>query len=264
MQSLRQIGAGILLSIISVAIVLGGMTLSLTEGNVVSPATMALTPTDNLSTDYPTLQISFTNTPGGGSSATATASLTTLPTPINCPPPAGWLPIVVQPYDKLADLAQTYRTTVDLLRTGNCLLSDELVANSILYVPQQPTATLKPCGAPANWGSYTVLAGDTLYRIGLLYRVSWQELMQANCLGTTYIKAGQVLKVPNVPTSTAPANADTDTPAPTSTDSPVPTITPSPTNLIPTETPITPTETPLPTVAPSDTPLPVDTATPGL
>ena len=283
MQSLRQIGAGILLGVISVVIVLGGLALALAEGGMV-PAVSTAFPTENtpsgeiVITTFPTLPLlTFTDTPRGPD-ATATVTLTPPPTLMNCPPPAGWLPIVTQPYDTLASLAQTYRTTVDLLRVNNCLLNDQLIANSILYVPPLPTSTLIPCGAPLNWGYYTVIAGDTLYRLSLLYRVTVTALMQANCLNTSVIRPGQVLRVPNVPTSTAPisANTPTSTPTPalsptegttetptlTPTEGAAETITPTPTEMA-TETLPATTEVPSPTTLPNDASLPSVTPTPG-
>jgi LysM repeat protein len=267
MQSFRQIGAGILLAVISVVIVLGGLALALAEGGMIPASPTDLpdenTPPGEIVTVFPTLPLPiFTNTPPG-LGLTATITLTPPPTLTNCPPPAGWLPIVIQSFDTLDSLAQTYRTTVDLLRVNNCLLNDQLIANSILYVPPLPTPTLVPCGAPPNWGNYTVVAGDTLYRIGLLYRVTPEELMRANCLTTSVIRVGQTLKVPNVPTSTSPVISITNTPIPTQTATGTSSIiltpslpAPSPTGTI-TQTPPA-TEIPTTTM----TPLPTDTLTP--
>jgi hypothetical protein len=257
MESLRQIGAAILLAVVSVVILLGGFLLAMAEGGVV-PAAPPASPTTQSSapivvTIFPTLPLPVS--PAVQSITpdfTATASLTPPPTLIVCPPPTGWVPIVVQPFHTLTSLSQVYRTSVDLLRTKNCLLNDQLVAGSILYVPPLPTSTVIPCGAPPGWGSYTVIAGDTLYRIGLSYRVTVQELMQANCLTTTYIKVGQVLRVPRVPTSTPPNVPNTQIP-PTE----VPTLTPSepaPTTEVPSPTTVPATVTA--TSQPTNTPLP--------
>ena len=279
MQSLRQVGAGILLGVISVVIVLGGLALALAEGGM-APAVSTAFPTENtpsgeiVVTTFPTLPLlTFTDTPRGPG-ATATVSPTPPPTLVNCPPPAGWLPIVTQPYDTLASLAQTYHTTVELLQVKNCLLNDQLIANSILYVPPLPTSTVIPCGAPLNWGYYTVIAGDTLYRLSLLYRVTVTALMQANCLNTSVIRPGQVLRVPNVPTSTAPISSNTPTSTPTPALSPTAgttersTFTPTPTEgaaetITPTPTEMATETLPATTEVPSPTPLPSVTPTPG-
>ena len=237
MESLRQIGAGFLLGAISVIVVLGGFALAMAEGGMVPAATLPVSPTEDntlvalVVTLFPALT---PEVPGQADTPTldftATASPTPPPTSILCPPPAGWVPIIIQPYDTLDSLAQAYRTTVNLLRVNNCLLTDQLIANSILYVPPQPTSTLVPCGAPLGWVSYTVIAGDTLYRISLLYRVTVAALMQANCLNTSVIRAGQTLKVPNVPTSTPPVSSTPlqgASPTPTPTWTKTPTFTPT-------------------------------------
>ncbi|MBI2976862.1 MAG: LysM peptidoglycan-binding domain-containing protein [Chloroflexi bacterium] len=46
----------------------------------------------------------------------------------------------------------------------------------------------------------TVQPGDTLFRIGMRYGLTWQELMQANGLTSTRIYAGQVLRIPGAGT----------------------------------------------------------------
>ena len=271
MQSLRQIGAGLLLGAFSVIMVLGGLTLALVQGGV-TPNSITTTktieniPTGEIIATLEILPFSFTNTPRAFN-LTATASYTPPATLVNCPPPAGWLPIMIQPNDTLDSLAQIYGSTSDTLQKSNCLLNHELIANSILYVPPQPISTRKPCGAPFGWNTYSVRAGDTLYGISLLYRVTWQELMQANCLDTSYIKTGQLLRVPNVQISTVvPAPTVTPIVAATETLESIPTLT----DVIPTATDSPPptetlpaaTETPPATTAPSDTPIPSEPTTP--
>ena len=272
MESLRQVGAGLLLGIISIIIILSGFSLAMVEAGL-APIAASTPPTASptvsiLVTGFPTLPLPSTNTPLAISTATPTATSisSTTPTPTStylstlpatlaiCPPPYGWRPIVVQADQTLASLALQYRTTAELLRTKNCLLNDQLVTGSILYVPPVPTSTSFACGSPANWGYYRVSAGDTLYHIGVLYRVSVSQLMQANCLYTSSISAGQLLRVPNVATST-PAFT---TPVPTLTE--IPSATPLPTDT-PSDTPLpaTPTETAIPTA--SDTQTPTETAT---
>lgn len=62
-------------------------------------------------------------------------------------------------------------------------------------VPPQPPSE---CGPPASWTIYIVQPGDTLYRIGQAYGVTVDQLIFANCLVSTTIRAGQQLWVPNV------------------------------------------------------------------
>jgi LysM repeat protein len=53
---------------------------------------------------------------------------------------------------------------------------------------------------------HTVQPGENLFRIGLRYGVTWQAIMQANGLSSTYIYVGQQLRIPagTVAAATAP------------------------------------------------------------
>lgn len=59
--------------------------------------------------------------------------------------------------------------------------------------------TLTLCAAlstPAFAGDYTVVSGDSLYKIGQLFNTSSDNIMKNNSLNGTIIHPGQVLKVP--------------------------------------------------------------------
>jgi LysM repeat protein len=270
MQSLRQVGSGLLFGLVCIAIVLGGFSLSMAEGGIgaatAPTAVPTLTPTlpiivvptlPALAVTEPVLPATETPVP------TATVTFTPPPPPTSCPPPAGWVPVVVQAYDTLPSLSQTYRVNADTLIQGNCLVSDQLVSGSFIYVPPLPTATRVPCGAPPGWVNYPVRPGDTLYSISLMYRVSVADLQRANCMGgTTYIQSGKLIKVPNVvpntpvwtagPTVTViiiqqPTNSQTPSSTP-----------PEPTTEVPPTTAVPPTDTPPP---PTDTQVPPPTDT---
>jgi LysM repeat protein len=283
MESLRQVGSGLLFALVCIAIVIGGFSLSMAEGGigaVVVPPTDTMTSAPIIPPTLPPVTpatLPVTATTGVLFPATATdtpepiptATFTPPPPPTSCPPPSGWLAVVVQPYDTLASLAQTYRTSTAALRQGNCLVSDQLVSGSFIYVPPLPTATSVPCGAPAGWVNYKVQPGDTLFSISQRFRVTIGALQRANCLGgSTYIQSGKFIKVPNVATSTLPVIGPTATliviEQPSST--PTPTVTnteiPSPTSPPPTDTqtpPPTDTDTPAP---PTETTTPEAPASP--
>ena len=234
MGSLRQIGAGFLLGVISIAAVIGGFALSLAEGGaeIAVPSSTA-SPSATVVTVYPTIPL-LTDTPQAIASVSVTdtpaptpslpASLTPPPPPTSCLPPAGWLAIQIQGYETISSLAQKYQTTSDAIKQGNCLFSDQLVSGSFIYVPPRPTATFIPCGAPYGWVTYYVVSGDTLYNISLRYRVTVAELQRANCMGSSaFIAVGKPIKVPNVPVSTPSVKTPTLVAAsPTFTLTPVP------------------------------------------
>ena len=271
MESLRQVGSGLLFGLVCIAIVLGGFSLSMAEGGigVAEAPTVAPTVTSpvivvptlpELPVTEPAVTVQVSDTP----IPTPTITFTPPPPPPTCPPPAGWVPVFVQPLDTLASISQTYRASADSLRQGNCLVSDQLVAGSFIYVPPLPTATNVPCGAPAGWVNYSVRSGDTLYSISLMYRVSVADLQRANCLGSaTYIQAGKFIKVPNVVPNTpvktlGPSATSIIIEQPSSTHTPSPTQ-PQPTTQVPPTTAVPPPTTEVP--PPTDTSTPPPTAT---
>jgi|SRR5215211_805288 len=256
MQTLRQLGGGVIVAIFSVILVIGGIFLSLAE-TLPPPSTPTQIP--------PTFPQSFPTATQTSTSATAaqtqTVTQTQLPTvtaslalalgsPTSCTPPSGWILITTGAGDTVYTLAQRYKTTAENLNAANCLTSAELPAGVALYVPPVPTVTVIPCGPPFGWvRNYVVQRGDTLFSIALAYNITYPQLQRGNCMGSsTTIYAGQRLWVPNVPTRTPIPGVTTIPEFPTDTSTP-------PTDLPPTDTatePPTATATSLPTV--TDTP----------
>lgn len=299
MSDTRQILMGFFMALLFMVIVLGSMSLSLMEsGHVLAQAPVS-SPTFIAFTGEPILTLvnllpgtpAFTFTPTPLYSPTPTATFTP---PAICPPPPGWVAIVVQPDDTLNSLANAYNVDLSVLALGNCYRTDSrLIPGTVFYVPIQPTPT-QACHPPVHWVPYTVRYGDTLY--SLAYRVgmpAWQ-LQSANCLTSPQINQGQLLFLPYYPPVyytpyPSPTRWSTSTPhPPTSTPMIIftmtPTLWPSPTftwrptstfvpptvetqtpqsttALPPSETPLTPpSNTPLP--PPSNTPIPPPTDTP--
>ena len=258
---LRQMGGSLLLAMVSIALVIGGISLALAESYVPE---IPPTPTDTPSvvpifySPSPIPQLPGTSTP------TLPLPTNTVPPPTTCPPPAGWIPITVQPGETLAILALRYQTTPTYLTAANCLFSTNLPTGSIIYVPPVPTKTPIPCGPPAGWIRYTVRPGNTMYSLSQAYGVSISQLQLANCMSPNqyYLGVGQNIWVPNVATRTPRATA---TPTLTTVSIIFPTLTrtatltPSPT-VTPTAT-ITPTATNIPTSTPTPTNVPSVTAT---
>ena len=254
MRAVRQMGCGIVYGLVSVLLVVGGLSLALAESYT--------TPSPASATSLPTISETLTSTPSG---PTAYPSVTLLPTatllpPTNCPPPAGWILIAVHPYDTLESLAARFRISPYQLAQANCLLTDNLAPGYAIYIPPPPlpppTQFFVPCGVPFGWvRAYVVQPGDTLYRIAGLFGISAADLQQANCLPNTFITAGNLLWVPNVPTVTPSViiQLKFGTLTPTASQTQIPTYTPSLTPLPPTAT-IAPTLTFTPTPLPSSTP----------
>jgi LysM repeat protein len=159
---------------------------------------------------------------------------------------------IVQPGDNLFRIALKYGVTVEAIQAANGLTDVTIYVGQVLVIPDSgappvPAATqpasappsAAPPAAPPADGVHVVQPGETLFRIGLKYNVSWTAIQSANGLAGTKIYAGQRLVIPGA--SAAPAQ------------SPPPEATPTPPPAAPTETP-PPTDTPAP--APTDTPAP--------
>lgn len=248
MQSMRDLRNALVVAMISIGLTVGSLSISLVEfaPQAVPSATNPLQVVPPLLTATPTVVPSMTATLGLESltpSPTSTFTATP-PPPTTCPPPTGWTQLVVQAGQTLDTIAQQYRTSKENLRAGNCLISDNLVAGSIMYAPAVMTSTVPACvpGAAGWKKSYTVVSGDTLYAIATNHSTTAGLLKSVNCLSLDDIYPGNVLWVPDVPTRT-----------PNPTPLPGSTVTPIPTQLL-TETALPYTATTLPSVTPTEVP----------
>ncbi len=249
---LQKYDGNIFFAILSTLIIAGGLATALAEKSISRPIQIVQTETSlpthvaQSESGSPTAQ-NLLLAPSDTPAPTPTASI---PAPTLCPAPENWIPYIIQPGDNLNLLATRYKISASVIKRANCLVTDELLVDTRLYLPAYKTATPIPCGAPSTWTRvYIVQAGDNLYRIGLKYRISIAALQQANCLGnSTQIRSGQRLAVPNVPTSTAAA---TKTLTITATET-----------AAPTQTPATPTLTPMPSATATPTSLSVTATVP--
>jgi len=273
MKALRQMGSGFIIGVISLLLVIGGISLSLAESSAPSlPPTPSPIPTSYV-VEFASPLPSPTLPP-----AIPTDTLVSLPSatfivqPTSCTIPAGWIPITVGANDTIYSIAERYKTTADNLDTSNCLGNALPAAGSVIYVPPVPTVTVIPCGPPASWiKAHSVKAGENLYRISLLYRTTVAQLQSANCMGSsTIIHVGQLLWVPNVPTSTPgititatkkiTSTSTTDFSTPTNTATSTPDFSTPTSTFVVTSSPV-PTNTTAPMLTPSLTPLPSPTPT---
>ncbi|HFQ94000.1 MAG TPA: LysM peptidoglycan-binding domain-containing protein, partial [Anaerolineae bacterium] len=188
--------------------------------------------------------------PSSTAAASPDAAVSVTPTPPqstavavvpDCPIPAGWQPYVVQPGDTLYSLSIRTGVSADTIVQGNCLTMTSLTPGSVIYLPQTAPPPPPPCGPPAHWVRYTVQYGDTLYALAQRTGSTVYAIMQANCMSSATLYAGQTIYLRVYPAApTMPPPMPSATPLPTMTA--VPTITATP-------------------PAPSNTPLPTTTAT---
>jgi LysM repeat protein len=275
MKVRQEILTGVISAAASVLIIFGAFSLALAEGMPDIPVTRVVIESTETATPQPatptktktvvvipatlTLTITATATQGPSATVTPTASptptITATVTQTKCPFPKGWVKYTVKDGDTLEKLADKRNTSIEKIKTGNCLSSDELPSGTVIYLPRLPepsTSTPAPntpttqviyCGPPPGWIIYIIQPGDTLYHISRMYSTTVDALMRANCLTSDLIRAGARLYVPNVP-PILPTATKTATPKPT----PIKTK--------------TPTAVPSSTVAPIDTPTPTDTPPP--
>jgi LysM repeat protein len=257
MQNLRQLGGGVIIALVSVVLVIGGISLALAE-TLPSQATPTPIP-PTVSLNFPTATftvapissetVTATETPTNTLSVTDTAFATnTLFVQASCVQPSGWIRIFTASGDTVYSLAQRYKTTAEALGAANCLSSFDIPAGLAFYVPPVPTVTVIPCGPPAGYVKrHVVQPGDNLYRIALSYGITFPQLQRANCMGSsTTIYAGQLLWVPNVATITPVPGVTVIPSFPTATSTFMSTETTVPT--------FTFTATVAPTFTPSNTP----------
>jgi hypothetical protein len=235
MNPLRNGLLGMVGALTTGALVLGALALGLLE----TMPMLLTTPTLRATLPAPNL------TPLPGSELVATTggiprpvSQVVLPaSPTACPPPIGWETYIVSSGDDLRKLAETRGSSLEQIKAGNCLISDMILSDAVIYLPPfapltyaasstisavdlSPVTTELTCVQPAGWITYTVKPGDNLTRIAVTYRISISYLKQVNCLVENTIRPGWKLWVPNVPTSTF-------TTTPTATQQPPNTIGPS-------------------------------------
>ena len=115
---------------------------------------------------------------------------------------------IVQWGETLSEIARAYGVSQAAIMTANGLSSSWLFAGQRLIIPDG----VSQAAVQASGGTHVVQAGETLYRIGVKYGLSWVLIQQANNLPNTYIYAGQTLIIPGL--STAPAASPTPAPTP--------------------------------------------------
>ncbi|MGZ6315839.1 MAG: LysM peptidoglycan-binding domain-containing protein [Anaerolineales bacterium] len=223
-SSLRQLGSGLLYALISVVLVVGGLSLAMAEGVLKgSPAGLPGVTATAPSTGVTEL-LTASPVPSVAPSATVQVLIAT-PTTIIVEPSATTF---VQPVASLRPVPSATRG---------------------FY----PSAI--PCGPYYGWTrSYIVQPGDTLFHIATLYQTTLTAVQIANCkFASTTIYPGERLWVPNVPTVTPGLTFFPTFTFPTST--PLPFVTP-------TEVPTEPlTLTPVPTFF-TETAIPTQTSVP--
>ncbi|MBK9925482.1 MAG: LysM peptidoglycan-binding domain-containing protein [Anaerolineales bacterium] len=260
MKALRQMGSGFIIGILSLLLVIGGISLSLAETSAPAlPPTPSPIPTDfavEFASPFPSPTVELI--PILPTDTLIPSPTTEVQVATNCVFPANWITVTVGVNEDLYTIAQKYNTTTDELNEKNCLNFLNPAPGAIIHVPAVPTKVVAPCLPPAGWVKrHVVQKGDNLYRIALSYGITYPQLQAGNCMGSSVtIFAGQILWAPNIPTftpfvtATATNTVNYSTPTNTATNTPdYSTVTAT---FMVTASPIpatqTPSITPLPTI----------------
>lgn len=152
-----------------------------------------------------------------------------------CPIQNGWQAYEVTFGDTLGVIAESIGSTVEIIQGGNCLSSETIYIDQLLFLPSLPLGvptvdaqlytgsstgtgsdttgglfvpTATPavsipisCSVPPGWVAYAVQAGDTLGDLATRTTTTVGNLQNGNCLTGELIYIGQVLYLPRVPDS---------------------------------------------------------------
>lgn len=88
--------------------------------------------------------------------------------------------------DTLYSIARRYNTSVDLIKSINNLINNNLALNQVLKIP-----------ISNNYINYKVVSGDSLYSIAKRYNTTVNEIKSLNNLNSNLLSIGTVLKIPN-------------------------------------------------------------------
>lgn len=109
---------------------------------------------------------------------------------------------IVQKGDSLYSIANKYGITIDALKAANNITSNLLQVGQKLVIP----TTTPEVSPPSDYLVYTVVKGDSLWNIADKYNTTVMDIVELNQLGTSTLKIGQQLLIPNTDNSVEEEN----------------------------------------------------------
>lgn len=94
--------------------------------------------------------------------------------------------------DTLWNIANANNTTVDAIKQANNLTNNSLSIGQLLKIPTGGTTS-----TPTSGNTYTVKAGDSLYKIANQFQTTVDALKKLNNLSSNTLQIGQVLRIPS-------------------------------------------------------------------
>lgn len=191
-----------------------------------TPAVETSGTTDAVVSGTPATTVVAVGTPAPGGQVAPGGFVTgTLATPVPVVTPTSAAAIVqvgatfgyvVKAGDTLSDIALTYNTDVETIRSLNSLPDNTIQVGQVLIVPgtgeiaagsgQEDGSATAPQATPAAQVTHVVDAGENLSSIAAQFDVAWQDIAAANNIPAPYtIYRGQKLVIPGVTATPQPA-----------------------------------------------------------
>lgn len=122
---------------------------------------------------------------------------------LNYTPPKGSKDYyTVKSGDTLWTIARAHNLTVDKLKEINNLKSNTLTIGQILKISDESSEMTEPSDSI----TYTVMSGDSLWKIAQKYGTTVGEIQELNNLSTTNLSIGQKLQIPKKATTVTPTS----------------------------------------------------------
>ncbi len=95
--------------------------------------------------------------------------------------------------EDIQTVAGRYDVTVEDIMISNGLETEEITVGTVIYIPPKHARGYYD----PDSGSYVVAPGDDLFEISKRFGTTVEAIEQANGLGSSKIKAGATLQIPN-------------------------------------------------------------------